>query len=1311
MPTTLAFVLSVAWYFLRTLCLLIDGLLKVVCYIVFAVVTWCLSECAWVLVLFVLSLIAHTVRSYYPPSTAAETTGITTAPSHVSPNVTRDIDLPVVSRITTSSITTDSTAATPSRIENTYADSCFITTTKVESDSVRPEIARSTIIDTVIGTAKGSGTTEHCSSAMSKSLLVSASSSPAVTTSKTIAATSSSPSASASASAASDRSSSITTVAGPINTSLSPSSAQSVTNSNPAKLETAPAVEPIEPHAFSNPKLTTNQTSVKTSSSQQSTTVEAKPVYSALADADITTVQTVPSVQHQPDESNSSFSSADTSVQHAATPANKKSNCAFVWSIAWYFLRKSCSLIWRLLKVVCYVAFAVVTWCLSECTWVLLLVLFLLSWIILKIYCHMVRSHYPPSPGAETTGITTASSHVSPNVTRDIDLPVVSRITTSKITTDSTAATPSRVANTYADSCFITTTKVESDSVRPEIARSTIIDTVIGTAEGSRTIEHGCSAVSKSLLVSASSSPAVTTSKTIAATSSSPSESASAPSVRSSSITTTAGPINTSLSPSSAQSVINSNPAKLETAPAVEPIESHAFSNRKLTTNRTSVKTSSNQQSTTADAKPVAVTSSSQSASASAATVRSSSIAAVHVVSSMTTSSITTVSTAATPSRVANTYGGSCFVTTTTVESVRPEDSRSTIIGTVTGAAKGSDTTEHCSFAVSKPLLVSASSSPAVTTSKTIATTSLSPSTSASAPSVRSSSITVAVGPTNTSVSLSNTQSVTICNETKNVTAAEVKPVESYVISNRKLSANQTSVKINSSQQSTTVDAKPVAATSFSLPSASAASVRSSSITAVVSRATTSSITTDSTAATPSRIANTYGDSCFVTRTKVESESVRPEVCRSTIIGTMTGTAEGSRTTEHGSSAVSKSLLVSAFSSPAVTTSKTIAATSSSQSASASAPSVRSSSITVAAGPTNTSVSLSNTQSVTNCNETKTVTAAEVKPVESYDISNRKLSAVQTSVAISSSYQSTTVEAKPVNYISDATAGITAVQTVPTNVQHQSAEPSSNFRSADTSVQQAAASASKKSKGARQTLAVQNASVQLDCAYSATVRPSIHYKIVNKNDSVIHYPFESCTESDKKDSITSAFQLSHHGADDSQSACAAAEADTMYHAPPPATTTTTTTNIKPANVHSQFPLSKDYEFRLVCDMCFKPKAEEMMSERTHSCRQDILAVKKIESSQWRWIRQRNISIRFLGDYGLCRKYQYGRPKSCYTKCSYAHCDAERLLWNLEKNSTFRMTEFISGHQITAPIGSVASLLENYPVSVFFSILTKSFLYW
>jgi len=278
---------------------------------------------------------------------------------------------------------------------------------------------------------------------------------------------------------------------------------------------------------------------------------------------------------------------------------------------------------------------------------------------------------------------------------------------------------------------------------------------------------------------------------------------------------------------------------------------------------------------------------------------------------------------------------------------------------------------------------------------------------------------------------------------------------------------------------------------------------------------------------------------------------------------------------------------------------------------------------------------------------------------------------------------------KPVNCASDA-----AHITQPT-VEHatQSAEPSRTWLFPNITPPRAAAPANKFQSTARtseQLAAVENTSVKLGKVYSALV--ATHEETMESTSSAVRYTPDSCARSDGNVPViasTSSTSLSHSSINYKQSVCNAV----------PPSIASTVTRTKQTDEHSQFPLSHEYEFRLVCVMCFKPKTELMMPERTHSCRQDVLAVKqkKIGTSQWHWIRQRKPYIYFKGDYAMCFKRQNGY--SCYSGCTYAHCDAERQLWNMEKYSTFSTDKFITAHQASAvSLCNVKNLLDKYPVS-------------
>ena len=413
-----------------------------------------------------------------------------------------------------------------------------------------------------------------------------------------------------------------------------------------------------------------------------------------------------------------------------------------------------------------------------------------------------------------------------------------------------------------------------------------------------------------------------------------------------------------------------------------------------------------------------------------------------------------------------------------------------------------------------------------------------------------------------------------------------------------------------------------------------------------ISVVTTSSTATVSTATvglitkTSGIARNTSGDNWSGTATNIESDSIRHKVCRST---SKAKAVDKSCTTSHASAAESESLPSVALSSVterfAPTSSSTPAAEPSRQSSSAKLRPVS---------------SLTNSDVTSSICSTQNVGRPTCAP----------LSAVR---PIPMPYNSDcTSKPKPVNSMS------MAVHIADSNTQQmtQLVEPLSS------PIQRAAAPARERPVTSGTSVHTTPSAVEDTPVIPHNVSPAsvtIDRAIRATTDENVPVIFSSSSSS----------LLSQHGIN-AQSNC-----DT-------ANTSTTQTD-----EHSQFPLSDEYQFRLVCDVCFKPKVEIMVTKTAHSCRQDILAVKKIGTSQWRWIRRRKTSINFRGDYGMCIKRQDNMPNSCYNGCSYAHCDAEKLLWDMEKKLTFSIARFISVNRTSAPICNVKDLLNKYPVSFFF----------
>jgi len=452
--------------------------------------------------------------------------------------------------------------------------------------------------------------------------------------------------------------------------------------------------------------------------------------------------------------------------------------------------------------------------------------------------------------------------------------------------------------------------------------------------------------------------------------------------------------------------------------------------------------------------------------------------------------------------------------------------------------------------------------------------------------------------------------------------------------------------------------------------------------------------------ATANTVTNTSNDSCFVTSINIESNSVHPEVSRRTADKTSAGKAiDKPCTTEHRSSAQSELLPSSPLSSslPVVpATSSTVPVVLARSSPVATTELRGQSSATRHAAdlenPAVTTSSVSNLEHFTASSASNTAyTYILTKHAAVDEIKNIQDNSNRTSIQACANIRSTAHKQKPSN---------SASQTAVANVQRvsQSSEHSSTLSSPNTALQCSAVSAStsQDTNAISQhpaKSAVENISYTPDNLSSAPV--TVHKVSVKCPDSTDGYPLNKCAKNDGKMSdVASSSSLSSsasslpscHGIRCTQFNCNGTSADTAAER----STTQTESDERP-----QFPLSDEYEFRLVCDMCFKLKTEQMMPDRAHSCRQDILAVKKFGTSQWHWIRQRKLYVNFKGDYLMCNKRQEG--ESCYNGCTYAHCDAERQLWNLEKKSTFNIANFISARQRSVPICSVKFLLDKYPV--------------
>jgi len=461
-------------------------------------------------------------------------------------------------------------------------------------------------------------------------------------------------------------------------------------------------------------------------------------------------------------------------------------------------------------------------------------------------------------------------------------------------------------------------------------------------------------------------------------------------------------------------------------------------------------------------------------------------------------------------------------------------------------------------------------------------------------------------------------------------------------------------------------------------------------------------------------IANTLTDTstngCFAKPANAESNFARREINRSTTVDTLTGKViDKSGATKHDLSALSKSLTLSASSSlPAVVT-----ATSSS--AAINLPEIRSTSSQPVAGPTNLAVTssfgrqdVSAPLAVSTAESMSSIlikydSVDTVRPVTVRD-NDLSGTSIQASANARSINQPNRVERNPIHltlmtgnitvssgqYVTRCSTGLPYPNTTPNRAAASASKP---YASNDTS-KHSAASAVESSSATPDVVrsAVPNREVTVKCTDYAASFSLQSCASNDTNVSTVSSPLRpSLSSSSLSSSLPSSFSSDHDSSFDYSfdSSCEIVSVD----AKPPYTASTSSAA---SDERFRFPLSDEYDFRLVCNTCFKPKTAEMMPQREHGCRQDMLAVNKIGTDQWCRIRQRNTSVMFEGDYVMCRD-----GKNCYKRlsgCSYAHCDAERRLWNLEKKSTLSVAEFISEHKISAFVCDVKSLLDKYPVS-------------
>ena len=116
------------------------------------------------------------------------------------------------------------------------------------------------------------------------------------------------------------------------------------------------------------------------------------------------------------------------------------------------------------------------------------------------------------------------------------------------------------------------------------------------------------------------------------------------------------------------------------------------------------------------------------------------------------------------------------------------------------------------------------------------------------------------------------------------------------------------------------------------------------------------------------------------------------------------------------------------------------------------------------------------------------------------------------------------------------------------------------------------------------------------------------------------------------------------------------------------------------------------KWQLVCSACFVPSGgrvgEYSVVETGHKCLQDVLALQRSPGCPWFKVRERRNHRHFYGSYVLCVHMNSEPPRPCKfgdEKCSFAHTTEEQVLWTLEKDGKFNITEFILTNRDTTSV--------------------------
>ena len=137
------------------------------------------------------------------------------------------------------------------------------------------------------------------------------------------------------------------------------------------------------------------------------------------------------------------------------------------------------------------------------------------------------------------------------------------------------------------------------------------------------------------------------------------------------------------------------------------------------------------------------------------------------------------------------------------------------------------------------------------------------------------------------------------------------------------------------------------------------------------------------------------------------------------------------------------------------------------------------------------------------------------------------------------------------------------------------------------------------------------------------------------------------------------------------------------------------------------PLNNSFDSRLVCIDCllkgFTPAPTD------HPCRMDTLVTRKGPKGPWSRIRLRTYHRNFRGQYKMCVKSGCSKTSYRNNYCTFAHSEAERILWTMEKTGVFDIQKYIRTNRTSAiPLFSTKNdIFAVYPVNNFLLLECKS----